>query len=219
MSFYIGVDLGTSSVKLLLVDGEGQIRGSVSREYPLLFPHAQNAANTQAQSAQKTQSATEMKTNAQSTTAVTSSTTQTPAVSNMTKTKICFVAIDSDGVVARKEVSRSVAKDSPLSEALNELLKGPSSTEAKTGCQTYIPAGSKLIGISINDGIATLNFNEEFQFNPNGPIGANVQLMQIVYTATSFLTVKKVQFLIEGQKRDYLTEGVWIGSPLNRNSF
>ena len=39
MSLYIGVDLGTSSVKLLLVDAEGKIRGSVSREYPLLFPH------------------------------------------------------------------------------------------------------------------------------------------------------------------------------------
>ena len=39
MHFYIGVDLGTSSVKLLLVDGEGRIVNSVSREYPLLFPH------------------------------------------------------------------------------------------------------------------------------------------------------------------------------------
>ena len=39
MSYYIGVDLGTSSVKLLLVDGDGRICGSVSREYPLLFPH------------------------------------------------------------------------------------------------------------------------------------------------------------------------------------
>ena len=36
---YIGVDLGTSAVKLLLMDGEGQIRKIVSREYPLYFPH------------------------------------------------------------------------------------------------------------------------------------------------------------------------------------
>lgn len=35
---YIGIDLGTSAVKLLLVDGEGQIRKTVSREYPLFFP-------------------------------------------------------------------------------------------------------------------------------------------------------------------------------------
>ena len=37
------------------------------------------------------------------------------------------------------------------------------------------------------------------------------QLMQIVYTATSFSTVNSVQFLIEGEKREYLgSEGQWI---------
>lgn len=36
---YIGVDLGTSAVKLLLMDGEGKIQKIVSREYPLYFPN------------------------------------------------------------------------------------------------------------------------------------------------------------------------------------
>ena len=36
---YIGIDLGTSAVKLLLMDGEGKIQKIVSREYPLYFPH------------------------------------------------------------------------------------------------------------------------------------------------------------------------------------
>ena len=35
---YIGIDLGTSAVKLLLMDGEGEIRNMISREYPLEFP-------------------------------------------------------------------------------------------------------------------------------------------------------------------------------------
>ena len=35
---YIGIDLGTSAAKLLLMDGEGTIRNIVSREYPLEFP-------------------------------------------------------------------------------------------------------------------------------------------------------------------------------------
>lgn len=35
---YIGVDLGTSAVKLLLMDSGGKIHGIVSREYPLYFP-------------------------------------------------------------------------------------------------------------------------------------------------------------------------------------
>ncbi len=37
--YYIGVDLGTSAVKLLLMDGEGKICKIISKEYPLYFPH------------------------------------------------------------------------------------------------------------------------------------------------------------------------------------
>lgn len=38
MKLYIGIDLGTSAVKLLLMDTEGQIKNIVSKEYPLEFP-------------------------------------------------------------------------------------------------------------------------------------------------------------------------------------
>lgn len=36
---YIGVDLGTSAVKLLMMDSEGKIQKILSKEYPLYFPH------------------------------------------------------------------------------------------------------------------------------------------------------------------------------------
>ena len=39
MKLYIGVDLGTSAAKLLLVDGQGLIMNTVTKEYPLEFPH------------------------------------------------------------------------------------------------------------------------------------------------------------------------------------
>ena len=35
---YIGIDLGTSAVKLLLMDENGKIKNIVSKEYPLYFP-------------------------------------------------------------------------------------------------------------------------------------------------------------------------------------
>ena len=38
MSLYIGIDLGTSAVKLLLMNAGGKILNVVSREYPLEFP-------------------------------------------------------------------------------------------------------------------------------------------------------------------------------------
>lgn len=36
---YIGIDLGTSAVKLLLVNENGEILGDISEEYPIYFPH------------------------------------------------------------------------------------------------------------------------------------------------------------------------------------
>ena len=36
---YIGIDLGTSSVKLLLMDRGGNVVNTVTREYPINFPH------------------------------------------------------------------------------------------------------------------------------------------------------------------------------------
>ena len=37
--YYIGIDLGTSAVKLLMTLKDGTIVGSVTKEYPLYFPH------------------------------------------------------------------------------------------------------------------------------------------------------------------------------------
>lgn len=39
MSFFIGIDLGTSAVKLILINEKAEILNSVSKEYPLSFPH------------------------------------------------------------------------------------------------------------------------------------------------------------------------------------
>ena len=39
MNYYIGIDLGTSAVKLMLVEERGTIQNTVMREYPLHFPH------------------------------------------------------------------------------------------------------------------------------------------------------------------------------------
>lgn len=135
------------------------------------------------------------------------------------KTNLCFVIIDSEGKVNRKIITRTLPKtDSPLTEAIKALIAGPIPSESN--CMNLIPAGTRLIGASVKNGVATLNFNENFEFNTYGVEGCIAQLMQIVYTATEFSTVKSVQFLIEGEKKEYLgTEGQWIGSPLSRSSF
>ena len=39
MNYYIGVDLGTSAMKLLLMDAKGDICNIVTKDYPLSSPH------------------------------------------------------------------------------------------------------------------------------------------------------------------------------------
>ncbi|EXX86538.1 xylulose kinase [Paenibacillus darwinianus] len=40
MSYVIGIDLGTSAVKALLIDREGRVRGEASQSYPLIHEHS-----------------------------------------------------------------------------------------------------------------------------------------------------------------------------------
>ena len=134
---------------------------------------------------------------------------------------VYFVKIDSDGKVLRQQVTREIPKsDSPLSETLEVLFRGTSSAEASKGLRSLVPTGTKLLSATVKDGVATVNVSEEFQFNQFGIEGYLGQLAQVVFTATSYPTVTSVQFLIEGQRREYLgAEGVWIGTPLSREKF
>ena len=139
-----------------------------------------------------------------------------------TEFQLCFVNIDGDGAVVRQVIKRKVPKsDSPLTSAINLLLQGPDTTKsAERNCMSLIPAGTKLLSAKVSGGVAYLNFNEAFEINTYGVEGYIHQLEQIVFTATAFSTVSSVQFLIEGEKRDYLgSEGVLIASPLSRSSF
>ena len=145
---------------------------------------------------------------------------KTPAIPSR-KASLYFVSIDADGKVIREEVTREITQtDSPLSETINVLLKGTSSAESGKGLRSLIPEGTRLLSATVKDGVATINLSDEFQFNQFGIEGYLGQLAQIVFTATSFPTVKSVQFLVEGQRHEYLgAEGVWIGTPLDRDKF
>ena len=132
-----------------------------------------------------------------------------------------WIRIDNDGKLTRQSSIRTIPKSAtPMSDALEALFAMPANDELRQGYRTLIPPGTRLRSAWVKDGIAFINVSEEFQFNQYGIEGALGQLSQVVFTATEFPTVKKVQILIEGQKKDYLgAEGVWIGSPLSRVSF
>ncbi len=143
-----------------------------------------------------------------------------PAVQTR-QASLFFVNIDEDGVISRREVKRNIpASDSPLTDAINALIAGPSEGEIRSGLVSLIPRGTKLLSIALRGSTAIIDLSDAFNYNHYGVEGYSAQLRQIVYTATSFPSVQDVQFLVEGKQKDYLGgEGVYIGKPLSRNSF
>lgn len=137
------------------------------------------------------------------------------------KTRLFFLSVEPNGTILMKGVIRPIPQsDSPLRDALETLLKGPTSQEINLGLLSMIPSGTALRGVTVRGDVAYVDFSESFRFNALGIDAMKAQLEQVVYAATEFPTVKKVQFLIEGQKVDYLgTEGVSIKDPLSRGSF
>ncbi|MDR0377177.1 MAG: GerMN domain-containing protein [Spirochaetaceae bacterium] len=130
-----------------------------------------------------------------------------------------LVEVDPDGTILRTKVTRNLpATNSPLVDALNVLLQGPSAEETSRGLISLIPRETRLLSASVRGSTAYINFNENFLFNEYGVEGYAGQLKQIVWTATEFSNITDVQILIEGRRMDYLGESIWIGSPIGRES-
>jgi hypothetical protein len=125
----------------------------------------------------------------------------------------------SEGLVAvLREIpgTKSVAK-----AAVNALLAGPTSGEKGRAISTAVPAGSQLLDLSIDKGVAVINLSAEFM---SGGESSSVQtrLGQVTYTLTQFPTVKSVVFQIEGvqladavSRADYvaLLPDIWVDRP------
>jgi spore germination protein GerM len=136
------------------------------------------------------------------------------------QSSLYFVHIGEDGQIQRHDVKRSIpVSDSPLTDAIEALLAGPSEGEIRSGLVSLIPRSTKLLGIVMKGTTAIIDLSEDFMYNHYGTEGFVAQLWQIVFTATSFSSVQDVQIIIDGQKKEYLGgEGVYIGKPLSRAS-
>jgi hypothetical protein len=142
-----------------------------------------------------------------------------PEAANRRERTLYFVRLDRDGTIVRTQVRRTLpASDSPMLDVLRALLQGPSAEEQRRDLISLIPQGTRILSATVRGDTAYISFSEEFQFNTYGVEGYAAQLRQIVWTVTEFSTVKDVQILIEGRRVDYLGEGIWIGSPVDRDT-
>ncbi len=131
-----------------------------------------------------------------------------------------FIYRNGNDIQLKSVKRRVVHRDAPLTATLKALLGGPSADERRSSMISLIPANSRLQDVAVRGDTAFISFSEEFRFNNYGVPGLQAQIKQIVYTATEFPTVAKVQFLINGKKVNTLAqEGVYIGNPLSRTSF
>jgi len=146
--------------------------------------------------------------------------TQTPTPAQTRDRAIYFTQIDKDGQILQSRVTRRIpVSDSPMLDALNTLLIGPSSDEINRGILNLIPQNTRILSATVRGNTAYISFSEDFLFNTFGAEGIVAQLRQIVWTVTEFQNVNDVQILVEGRVHNYLAEGIWIGSPINRQSF
>jgi len=133
---------------------------------------------------------------------------------------VYFTQVNSDGQILQTRVTRRIpVSQSPMLDALNILLAGPSAEEINRGILNLIPQNTRILSTTIRGSTAYISFTEDFLFNTFGVEGYVAQLRQIVWTVTEFSNVADVQILIEGRRMDYLGEGIWIGSPIGRASF
>jgi germination protein M len=91
--------------------------------------------------------------------------------------------------------------------ALQELLEGPTASDSAAGLTTDIPAGTTLEQLAIEAGVARLELSSSLD---------EAATAQVVYTLTSFPTVRRVQ--LEGEQHvrgdfEELTPAVLVESP------
>ncbi len=112
---------------------------------------------------------------------------------------------------ARVPQSNGVARAS-----MEALLAGPNDGD---GLTTAIPDGTKLLGVTIANGVATVDLSKEFA-SGGGSASMRTRLAQVVYTLTQFPTVDSVVFEIDGEPVTSLGgEGVMLDGPQTRKDY
>jgi germination protein M len=135
-------------------------------------------------------------------------------------------------------VLRTVPKRAATARAaMNALLARPSAKEraAKPAIESFVPAGTRLLGIKIRNGLATVDLSVPFaSFAPDaawdlGSFELRARLAQVTYTLTQFATIRRVSFELDGMPvkafsampdpEDGSTETIAVDKPVTRATY
>jgi hypothetical protein len=102
-------------------------------------------------------------------------------------------------------VSRTIKKTEAVGKsAIEELLKGPSEEEKTAGNISSINPGVVLKSLTIEDGVARADFNEQLGFEVGGSCRVASIRSQITNTLKQFPTVGEVIISINGETEEIL---------------
>ncbi len=96
---------------------------------------------------------------------------------------------------------------------VNALISGPT----EVGRVKTIPSETKLLSIETKNGVCFVNLSKEFvEKHSGGSTGERLAVYSIVNSLTELGTIDKVQFLIEGEKREEFIHMV-LNEPIVRD--
>jgi hypothetical protein len=124
------------------------------------------------------------------------------------------------GVAGLVPTLRVVPKTAGVARAaMDALLDSSKILDKYPQISTAIPSGTKLLGISIKNSVATVDLSREFE-SGGGSASAFNRLGQVVYTLTQFSTVRSVLFQVEGETvTTFGSEGIVLEGPQARADF
>ena len=108
-----------------------------------------------------------------------------------------------DDCAVVEAVERRIPKTSAVgSAAIEQLLAGPTIDEAEEGFGTSINSGVTMNRLVIEDGVATVEFDEMFEAGMGGSCRVTAVRAQVEQTLMQFSTVQSVVILVEGTEPD-----------------
>ncbi|PIS34476.1 MAG: hypothetical protein COT37_02315 [Parcubacteria group bacterium CG08_land_8_20_14_0_20_43_9] len=102
-------------------------------------------------------------------------------------------------------VKRVVAKTPAIARtAIEELLKGPVENEIDSGFFTSINSGVQIQRLTIEDGTAEIDFDEQIEFQVGGSCRVSAIRSQVTETLKQFPSVEEVIISVNGRTEDIL---------------
>ena len=93
-------------------------------------------------------------------------------------------------------VSRTIYGSNDVATAVFEFLRGP---KTDSGLETPLPEKTQLLGVSVSNGVVTIDFSSEFTKIAEQSDGGVQAIRALMLTCTRYPGIKRVKILVDGK--------------------